>query len=183
MNAVVVAGGGSILAAAAVFTEANAVTFVVTFIATGVAAAIAGLIAVWGYRKQQKEGRRQERAKLYAEAVRAVEDYCEAPYRIRRRDGSAHARRELTESISEIKSRISFYAGWLSINAPEKVYTAYQAYVEAAQNEAGNQMKAMWLGRPTKRDKDVSIGDPLPRKQTDIERKKVLTAMKECLKK
>lgn len=166
-----------------VFTEANAVTFIVTFIATGVAAAIAGVIAMAGYRKQQREGRRQERARLYAEAIRTVEDYCEAPYRIRRRDGSAHARRELTESISEIKSRISFYTGWLSINAPQDVTDAYAKYVKAAQDEAGNQMKATWLSRPTKRDKDVSIGEPLPRTQTDAERKKVLAAMKASLKK
>lgn len=163
---------------AAYYTPDN----VMTVVAAIAAASIAAWVAMRGYRTQQHEGRRQERARLYAEALRAVEDYLEAPYRIIRRDGSAEARRQLTESLSEIKSRISFYAGWLSINAPTEVYDAYCAYDKAARMEAGLQMTAAWKARPTKRDKDVPLGQGLPRTEADAARAVVLQAMKEGLK-
>lgn len=142
------------------------------------AAAVAVGLAVRSYRKQQQEARRQERAELYAEALRAVEDYQEAPYRIMRRDGSATARRELTEALSDIKSRISFYSGWMSINASQSVAEAYEAYVLAAKLEAGLQMTQAWRGRPTKRDADVPIGRSLPRKQANAAREVALSRIR-----
>jgi Tfp pilus assembly protein PilE len=74
------------------------------------AVVIAATVAVKAYKAQQQEARRQEKATFYAEAVRAVEDYAETPYRIRRRDGSAQARCEVAQHTSDIKSRISFYS-------------------------------------------------------------------------
>lgn len=141
------------------------------------AAAIAAVVAVKAYKGQQKEGRRQQRATFYAEAVRAVEDYLEAPYRIRRRDGSAAARRELTQHVSDVKSRISFYTAWMAIHGTDAVASSYDAFVRAAQSEAGQQMTAAWHTRPTKKDRDVPIGSPLPRASSDAARATVLTAM------
>ena len=155
---------------------------VIVTIVLGVATIVMTIaLAAWNIVKQQKETRRQERARLYADALRLVGDYQEAPYRIRRRDGSATARRELTESISEIKSRIDFYIGWMSINAPEAVTEAYEAYVLAAQQEAGGQMTAAWQGRPTKRDQDVPLARPLPRTHAAPYREVVLAAIKDDL--
>lgn len=133
------------------------------------------------YKTQQREGRRQERARFYADAVRAVGDYTECPYRIRRRDGSAAARREITQHISDVKSCTSFYTGWMAINGSDEVRTAYDDFVMAAQTEAGQQMTAAWSGRPTKRDRDVHIGSPLPRAATDAAREKLQEAMKRDL--
>lgn len=152
-----------------------------TLVAAGLAALIAAGVAVYGYSRAQREARRQERARLYAEALRAVEDYLEAPYRVKRRDGSAAARRELTEAISEIKSRINFYTGWLSISAPQEVNATYGAFAKAAFGEAGAQMTTAWKGRPTKRDRDVPIGQPLPRVQADKARDLALATMKNDL--
>ncbi|MGY5883434.1 hypothetical protein [Modestobacter lacusdianchii] len=142
------------------------------------AAMVAAIVAVKAYKTQQKETRRQQRATFYAEAVRAVEDYAEAPYRIRRRDGSAAARRELTQHLSDIKSRISFYTALLAIHSTDVVAAAYAAYVQAARSEAGQQMTAAWRGRPTKRDKDVPVGSALPRERTNAARRALLAVMK-----
>ncbi|TFV79416.1 hypothetical protein E4P39_01920 [Blastococcus sp. CT_GayMR19] len=141
------------------------------------AAAIAAVVAVKAYKGQQKESRRQQRATFYAEAVRAVEDYLEAPYRIRRRDGSTAARRELTQHVSDVKSRISVYTAWMAIHGTDAVASGYDAFVLAAQSEAGQQMTAAWHSRPTKKDRDVPIGSPLPRASSDAARATVLTAM------
>jgi len=139
-------------------------------------------VAAYNVLQQQKENRRQERAKAYAEAIRAVEDYLETPYRIRRRDGSAAVRWELTESISEIQSRISFHKGWLRINAPKKVYEAYIVFEQAARKEAGGQMTAGWNGPVTKKDRQIPLGDPLLQPKAAGAKEVVLEAMKECLK-
>lgn len=138
-------------------------------------------IAAYNVVKQQKENRRQARAQAYAEAIRAVEDYLETPYRIRRRDGSAAVRWELTEAISEIQSRINFHKDWLRINAPDGVYDAYIAFDKAARIEAGGQMTEAWNGPPTLKDSDVPLGKPLPQPKSVEAKKVVLEAMKECL--
>lgn len=145
------------------------------------AAVIAATVAVKAYKAQQREARRQEKATFYAEAVRAVEDYAEAPYRIRRRDGSAQARREVTQHISDIKSRISFFSAWMAIHGTETVATAYDEFARTGQTEAGRQMTTAWRDRPTKKDKDVPIGSPLPRVATDRARTRLLAAMKKDL--
>jgi len=145
------------------------------------AAIIAAVVAFKAFKTQQREGQRQERARFFADAVRTVEDYAECPYRIRRRDGSAAARREITQHISDVKSRISFYTGWMAINGSQEVHIAYDAFVKSAQIEAGQQMTAAWRDRPTKRDRDVPIGSPLPRTSTDATREKLLEAMKRDL--
>ncbi|OLT22326.1 hypothetical protein BJF81_00190 [Ornithinimicrobium sp. CNJ-824] len=131
---------------------------------------------------QQKENRRQERANAYAEAIRAVEDYLETPYRIRRRDGSVGVRWELTESISAIQSRISFHKDWLRINAPYEVYEAYLEFDQAARVEAGRQMTAAWNGPVTKKDRQVPLRTALQQPQSAAAKDAVLDAMKNCLK-
>jgi ketosteroid isomerase-like protein len=159
------------------FTWDNAATVI-----AGIGAAlIAALVAVAGYTIQQRAARREQRARTYAEALQAVEDYLEGPYRIRRRDGSAEARRHLTESISTIKSRINFHQAWLRIHGSPAVADAYDAYVLAAQREAGPQMTAAWQGRPTRKDRDVPLGRPFDRGSSDGARATVTTAMKKDL--
>jgi hypothetical protein len=159
------------------FTWDNAATIIA---AVG-AALIAAIVAIVGYSRQQRQGRRDQRAALYAEALRAVEDYLEAPYRIRRRDGSADTRLAITSHISDVKSRINFYAGWLRIHAPAHVSTTHEAYVHAAQEDAGPQMTVAWRSRSTKKDKDVPLGTPYDRRRADAARDAVLTAMRDDL--
>jgi len=154
------------------------VAIVVTLIGIGVTIWLASKNIV----AQQAENRRQERAKAYAEAIRAVEDYLETPYRIRRRDGSGAVRWELTESISEIQSRINLHSDWLAINASQEVYDAYLAFVRAAKEEAGGQMTAAWNGPVTKKDRQVPLGKGLPQPKSVAAKKVVLEAMKGCLK-
>lgn len=138
-------------------------------------------VAAYNVVLQQKENRRQERAKAYAEAIRAVEDYLETPYRIRRRDGFAAVRWELTEAISEIQSKINFHKDWLRINAPANVYDAYIAFVRAARVEAGGQMTEAWNGPATQEDREVPLGQPFPQPESAAAKAVALAAMKDCL--
>lgn len=154
--------------------------------ATIIAAVAAGLlaagVAVIGYSAQQRSARRDQRATGYAEALRAVEDYLEAPYRIRRRDGSSAARMSVATHVSDVQSRISLYSSWLSIHAPQDVRQAYIAFVGAAKQDAGPQMTQAWRAKPTRRDWDVPLGAALPQPRASHARDAVLAAMRRDLK-
>lgn len=154
-----------------------------TTIIAGIGAAlIAALVAVAGYTLQQRAGRREQRATMYAQALQAVEDYLEGPYRIRRRDGTTEARTRITEQISATKSKINFSQAWLRIHSPTEVADAYDAYVLTAQHEAGPQMTAAWRTRPTKRDDSVPLGRAYPRDASNRCRAKVVEAMRRDLR-
>ena len=147
--------------------------------ATIVVGIVAAVVAVRAYKTQQKESRRQQKASFYAEAVQAVEAYCECPYRILRKDGSAGARRDITQHVSDVKARISFYTGWMAIHGTDRVRDAYNEFVVTAQREAGPQMTAAWDTKPVSKDKDVPLRtSPLPRTATDIARTRLLAALK-----
>lgn len=148
-------------------------------IATGVfAALVAASVAVLGYARQQRAARQAQRTTVYAQGLQAVEDYLEGPYRIRRRDGSAATRQLLTESLSDIKSRINFHQSWLSLHASQDLADAYTEFVQAAQREAGTQMTAAWRATPTRKDRDVPLGVPYQRDASDLAKAKVLALMR-----
>src|ERR1022692_1459120 len=81
------------------------------------AAVVAALIAIAGgvviaaltYGLNQRVARRERQAKSFADALTAIEDYAEMPYRIHRRRATREARHDLTEQISQIQSRIAFH--------------------------------------------------------------------------
>jgi hypothetical protein len=85
----------------------------------GVIAVAGGLVSVaLTYNLNQRAARRERQTKVFADALTAIEDYAELPYRIRRRPGSPGIKHELTEQISQIQSRIAFHQAWLSIETP-----------------------------------------------------------------
>ena len=138
---------------------------------------LAALVAVSGYILQQRAARRDAHRTMYAEALRAVEDYLEAPYLVRRRDGSATSRQALVAHISAVQSRLNFYCVWLQMHAPAPVHPAYTAYVSAARREAGSQMTTEWRRGPTRHDNQVPLGTAYPRPLSDAARQEVLAKM------
>lgn len=150
----------------------------VTAIATVAAAVIAALVVVGGYVVQQRKARSDRRARTYAEAIRAVNDYLEAPYRVVRRDGSHAARMELSSSISEIQSRFRFYEALLSIQAPPHVAANYGELVECAREEAGGQMSEAWKRRPVRHDRRTPRGARFEHPLTDQAMKQTLESMR-----
>lgn len=89
--------------------------------------------------------RREHKTDLYAEALGAVADYLEGPYRIRRKDGTAAHRNAITAALSDVKSAIDHSQELLRLRALPGVANAYDAYVHAAKIEAGQQMHDAWV--------------------------------------
>lgn len=153
-----------------------------TIIAASVAALVAAAVAVTGYAVQKIAARRQQRVIVYAEALRAVADYLEAPYLILRRDGSPTARMDLVRHVSEIQSRIALHSAWIRIHSSRRLYQAYDQYVLACRREAGQQMTDAWLAHPTRRDRDVPISRPLPQPLSAAARERVVKEMSRKLR-
>jgi hypothetical protein len=146
--------------------------------ATILAAVIAALMVVVGYFIQQSFARRERRARAYSEAVRAVEDYMEAPFLILRRDGTVATQRQITDKISDIQSRIAYHQAELSIYASSDIASAYSELVRAARREAGSAMTAAWNAKPIRRGRAVPLGRRFLRAQSDAALHALLALMR-----
>lgn len=124
---------------------------------TLLAAAIAAVVAVFGYAINQNADRRTKKAQLYAEALRAIKELEEVPYRVvGRKDSSPETREKLGSKISDIFVDISFYLAWLRIDSP-LIGNAYGLLAGSAIDTTEAQLQYAW-GRPTiADDKDVGL--------------------------
>lgn len=146
------------------------------------AALIAALVAVAGYGLTQAWARRERRAKAFADALAAIEEYLEAPYRIRRRPGTtSEIRAALAAALSDLQARIAHHRAWLQVEAPA-IGQAYDALVSAARAEAGIQMTEAWNSAPLTTDADMNLNVAYPHPQADAERAEVIAAMRRHLR-
>jgi len=132
-------------------------------VATILAAVLAAVVVVLGYWWQQRAARHERRAGIYSEAIRAVEDYLEAPFLVLRREESKPAIRELTTHISDVQSRIAYYRAMLQVYAPKSVSKAYDEFIAAARKESGSAMTVAWNAAPVRRGEDVPLGSRFSR--------------------
>ena len=140
------------------------------------------VIAALTYWQAQQQGRRERRAKAFAEALQAVEEYMEGPYRIRRRPDEDEAGRwQITESLSAVKARVSFHQAWLQTEGLDEVCDAYESLVRASLVEAGPAMTAAWESAGVRRDAELPLGQAYPRPQVDQARDGFLAAVRRVL--
>ncbi|WP_148070846.1 hypothetical protein [Rathayibacter sp. PhB186] len=135
--------------------------------ATILAALIGAIVLVAGFGVQRRAAERERRAAIYGEAIRAVEDYLEAPFLILRRENTPAVRREITTHISEIQSRIAYYRALLGVHASEEVAAAYVAFIGAARTEAGRAMTTAWQSKAIKQGSEVPIHNRFSRRKSD----------------
>jgi len=142
-----------------------------------IAGILAAAVAVLGYAAQQWLSRADARAVMYSEALRAVEDYAEAPFIVQRRSGK-DARAVVATQISEVQSRMRQSCALLEISANEQIASAYARLVLAARRQAGAAMSDAWRARRIRRDADVPGRTPYDRSEIDIERRAYFDAIR-----
>lgn len=121
--------------------------------------------------------RREYRAGLYADALSAVGNYLEGPYRIRRKDGSSAHRNTISAGLSDVKATIDHSQALLRLHSAPGVADAYDDYVAAAKCEAGQQMHDAWIVAPISQDQEVNLGTPYDRTLSDRYRRQILDVM------
>ena len=86
--------------------------------ATILGALLAAVAALTGYALTQAWNRRERRARTYAEALAAIREYQELPYRIYRRQASDAATREaLGQMLSDAAGKVRFYMATLEMES------------------------------------------------------------------
>lgn len=147
-------------------------------LATVIGAVMAAAVAIASYRAEHQRARHERFARAFAEAIQAVEDYLEAPYRIRRRPPChAEVQFQLTAMVSDVQSRIAFHEAWLTSLSPI-VAEKYCKLVRVARQEAGSQMTDAWRSRATSTDTQVPLGEPFKRPLADAAKVACLSAMR-----
>lgn len=142
------------------------------------AAALAALVAVWGYRREQWTKRRDALRTLFSEALRAVSDYQELPYLIRRRSKtSPMTAAELIARASDVQTRLDLHVARLQLESSE-LGEAYLHLVRTVRSEAGPQMTDAWRSPTIRSDKGVPLGLAYPRDATERARAACLVVMR-----
>ncbi|MCP3753595.1 hypothetical protein [Streptomyces sp. TBY4] len=168
-------GTGFVFSTAA---QASAWTWAQT---TALIVPVIALVGVYvTYSLNQRALRRERRSKTFAEALTAVEEYLEMPYRIRRRPSSPDIRRELTDEASSLLARMAFHHAWLQIEA-SAVAEPYAALVAAARSEAGVHMSEAWQQPPIDTDSGMNLGVAYPRDRSNAARTLCIQAMRRNL--
>ncbi|MBG0569280.1 hypothetical protein [Actinoplanes aureus] len=83
-----------------------------------VTATVTALVAIGGYFVNQAAARSERRSKVFAEALAAVFEYQELPFRIRRRTGTPEAAMALAQKVGDAFARLTFYRRWLGLESP-----------------------------------------------------------------
>ena len=121
--------------------------------------------------------RRDNLTTLYANALGAVAEYLEGPYRILRKDGEKATRFAITSKLSDVKTSIDHNQALLRLHADDGVADAYDAYVRAAKEEAGKQMHEAWKVPPVTTDEGVNLNVSLPRGDAEAARARLVEVM------
>lgn len=154
------------------WTWAQTVALIVPFIA------MLGGILIWAL--NHRAARRERRARAFADALAAIEDYAEMPYRIRRRVDAPEARQELANQISTIQAHLAFHQAWLQLEAPAAA-PSYDKLIRVAKAQAGTQMSEAWRQQPITTDSQMNLSNAYPRDQIDEARAHCLSAMRSPL--
>jgi hypothetical protein len=132
-------------------------------------------------RRASRESRRSRTSDLFSEALDAIHEYQELPYRIRRRsDVSQMTPGELSSHAGDVQLLLDKYVTKLSF-LDANVGAAYRELVVAARRESGAHMTTAWQQPRIKSDADMVLGNAFPRTQADGARERCTTVMQEHL--
>jgi hypothetical protein len=126
--------------------------------ATVTAAAIAALAAVAGYLSTQRWKRRDDKARLYADALQAVRRYEELPFRIARRADSTPATRErIAGIVSDSFIELGHYRALLLLHSRE-VGDAYSLLLNRTHRDCRPHRQEAWGMQPPESDSAAHMG-------------------------
>jgi hypothetical protein len=108
-----------------------------------VASLLTGLFGLYAIAAGRKDADRNRRRDLYSEAYKAALQWCEGVYRVRRRASDGSTDRDLVLHFHDMQERISYYEGWLAMEAPE-LGRAYRALLVEVRSSCEPLVKKAW---------------------------------------
>jgi hypothetical protein len=140
-------------------------------------ASAAGLVGLWRYIQDQRDRRRTHLRDVFSEALRAVADYQELPYLVRRRgDHTPMTPAEIAWHASEVQSRLDFYIARLRLEATQ-IGNSYERLVGITRQETGAHITEAWAQPRLDQDEDMPLQVRYSRDNADVERAACLNVM------
>ena len=121
------------------------------------AALISAAVSVIGYWQNARAKRQDRQRQLFADTFRAVMEYREFAYRVRRRPPGTD-RTAITNALSDVQAQLNLHMATLEIEAP-RVAEHYRRLVVETRRVVGPQISVGWDQEPTQRDPDIHVGD------------------------
>lgn len=149
---------------------------------TIIAGLIAGAFVLLGLLAASARARLDTRRAVYAEAICAVSEYLEGPYRVARCRNDANERFALSKDLSDIQSRIDAHLVLVELHARDDVSRAYAEYVQVARSEAGQQMAAAWNKKAPRRQAAMNRIERFDRTESNKAKKGLLAKMAKDVK-
>jgi hypothetical protein len=138
--------------------------------ATVLGALLAAVVALSGYALTQAWNRRERRARTYAEALSAIRDYQELPYRIYRRQASdAETRDMLGRLHSEAAGKVRFYMATLEMESPLAAQ-AYRNLRNQTRKRGALYRDWAWQQTPIADDSSMALNPPFHHDNDEEER-------------
>jgi hypothetical protein len=138
--------------------------------ATILGALLAAAAALAGYILTQAWNRRERRVRTYAEALSAIRDYQELPYRIYRRQASdAQARVSLGDMLSAAAGKVRFYMATLEMESP-LVAMAYRDLRNQTRRRGALYRDWAWQQPPIDNDGAMALNPPFHHDNDEEER-------------
>ena len=121
--------------------------------------------------------RARRRRKTYSKAFRAVAEYEEFPYVVRRRRASApnEERLRISTELREVQKTLAYYSAWLRTES-NRVADSYDRLVGAVRAGSGASIREAWSESPTDSDEQMNVGDLGIADSSDLKQAFLLTA-------
>jgi hypothetical protein len=120
---------------------------------------LTGLFVILGYLLNQRSSRRERKAEFFADALRAVKEFEELPYRIlRRSDSTPQTREHVGTEIDDCFTKLSFYQTWLFLDSP-RVGDAYQQLASKCYSSGEPHRADAWSRAPVASDAEAHLAD------------------------
>jgi hypothetical protein len=119
---------------------------------------LAALVALIGYLLSQLANRNDRKIRLYAEALTAVHEYEELPYRIRRRTSNLQSGAAVAERVDDVLTKVLFHRAWLQLDS-EVVGIAFQDLVAQTGKQGGPYRAEAWSKPAVASDGDFDVRD------------------------
>lgn len=108
-----------------------------------VASVLTGLFGLYSIAVGRKDADRNRRRDLYSEAYKVALQWCEGVYRVRRRASDGSTDGDLVKHFHDMQERISYYEGWLAMEAPE-LGRSYRALLGEVRSSCEPLVKDAW---------------------------------------
>jgi hypothetical protein len=118
------------------------------------------LITLWVNGDRAERDRRRQ---LHARALKAIIDYGEMPFMIRRRKGEPEQqsaeRVRLSDHFSKVKAEVTTCQVLLAADGNDRLSSAYNQLVKEARKTAGREAHEAWKEPPITSDPEMNMGE------------------------